>query len=99
VDHFMQAVAARGHEVVSIPPPPFKRGEDFVELAYLLDGVRTNFTSDRLLSLIEITAEDPHVLREVWGSPGDEVGWVPASASSERSKKYGVSAFWRRIRR
>lgn len=99
VEHFMQAVAARGHEVVAIPPPPFERGEDFIEVVYLLDGVRTTFTSDLLLSLIEITTEDPHVLREVWDSIGDELGWVPATAPSKPSKKYSVSAFWRRIRR
>jgi hypothetical protein len=82
VKHFMDAVAARGHEVVPIPPPPFELGEDAVPIAYLLDGVRTTFISDHLLSLIEITTEDPRVLREVWNSIGDEVGWMPAQRGS-----------------
>lgn len=99
VEHFVQAIAARGHEVVAIPPPPFERGEDFIEVVYLLDGVRTTFTSDLLLSLIEIKTEDPRVLRDVWGSIGDEVGWVPSTAPSKPSRKYSASAFWRRIRR
>lgn len=79
VEHFIRAVELRGHEVVAIPPPPFERGEDFVSIEYLLDGVRTTFNSDHLLSLIEITTEDPRVLREVWNSIGGDVGWVPAT--------------------
>lgn len=106
VEHFVKAIEVRGHEVVAIPPPPFERGEDFVPIEYLLDGVRTTFTSDHLLSLIEITTEDPHVLREVWNSIGDDVGWVPATASSKPkmttsskpSRKHWASALWRRIR-
>lgn len=107
VEHFMKAVEARGHEVVAITPPPFERGEDFVPIMYLLDGVRTTFTSDHLLSLIEITTEDSQVLREVWNSIGDDVGWVPTTvsskpemaASSKLSRKHWASALWRRIRR
>ena len=76
VEHFLKEVAARGHQVVAIPSPAFKRGEDFVKIAYLLDGVRTTFSSDLLLSLIEITSEDAHVLRDVWNSIGNEVGWA-----------------------
>ena len=107
VEHFMKAVEARGHEIVAIPPPPFERGEDFVPIVYLLDRVRTTFTSDHLLSLIEITTEEPHVLREVWNSIGDDVGWVPATASSKPkmaasskpARKHWAPALWRRIRR
>ena len=107
VEHFMKAVEARGHEIVAIPPPPFERGEDFVPIVYLLDRVRTTFTSDHLLSLIEITTEEPHVLREVWNSIGDDVGWVPATASSKPkmaasskpTRKHWAPALWRRIRR
>jgi hypothetical protein len=76
VEHFLKAVAARGHEVAPLPSPAFERGEDFVEIAYLLDGVRTSFSSDLLLSLIVITSDDPRVLREVWDGIGDQVGWV-----------------------
>jgi len=76
VERFLKEVAARGHDVVAIPSPAFERGEDFVKIAYLVDGVRTTFSSDLLLSLIEITSEDPHVLRDVWNSVGSQVGWA-----------------------
>ena len=76
VEHFLREVVARAYEVVPLSSPTFERGEDFVEIAYLLDGVRAIFSSDLLLSLIVITSEDPHVLREVRDSIGNEVGWM-----------------------
>ena len=45
VDHFLKELTAQGHEVVALPSPVFERGEDFVELAYLLDWTRTTFSS------------------------------------------------------
>ena len=77
VEHFLGEVASRGHEVVALPSPAFVKGEDFVEIAYLLDGVRTTFSSDLLLSLIVITSQDQRVLREVWDDIGNRVGWAP----------------------
>lgn len=98
VDHFMSAVEARGHEVVAIPPPPFQRGEDFVSIGYLLDGVPATFACDLLLSSIEITTEDPRVLRAVWQSVGDEVGWVTRTAPVRPSRWAWVTALWCRLR-
>lgn len=105
VEHFVAAVEARGHEVVPIPAPPFKLGEDFVPIVYLIAGVPTTFTSDLLLSLIEISTEDPRVLQSVWASIGADVGWVSMSglrdplpgASSNTPRSHWASALWRRI--
>jgi hypothetical protein len=75
VEHFLNEVAVRGHQVVAIPSVPFEPGEDFVEIGYLLDGTRVNFSSDLLLSLITITMEDQSILRSVWNDIGDTIGW------------------------
>jgi hypothetical protein len=50
-------------------------GEDFVEIEFLVAGVRTSFASDHLLSLITIASEDLRVLRGVWNDIGNKVGW------------------------
>ena len=76
VEHFLREVEARGHEVVALPSPDFKRGEDFVEIAYLVGGARTTFSSDLLLSLIVIGSDDRRALRIVWNDIGDKVGWI-----------------------
>jgi hypothetical protein len=76
VEHFLREVSARGHEVVALPSPAFERGEDFVEIAYLVDGTKTTFSSDLLLSLIIIVSDDPRVLRSVWNDIGSSVGWI-----------------------
>ena len=76
VEHFLKEVEVRGHEVVALPSPPFQRGEDFVEISYLVDGTRTSFSSDLLLSLIIIVSDDPRVLRSVWNDIGSNVGWI-----------------------
>jgi hypothetical protein len=76
VKQFLGEVAMLGHEVVGIPSPPFSAGEDFVEIAVLVDGNLTTFASDNLLSLITITTEDSRVLRSVWNDIGGKVGWV-----------------------
>ena len=76
VEQFLRKVAARGHEVAVVPSPAFTRGEDCVEIAYLVDGIRTTFRCDLLLSLIVIASEDLRVLRDVWDSIGNEVGWA-----------------------
>ena len=76
VEKFLKEIAARGHEVFAIPSPTFTCGEDFVEIAYLIDGVRTTFSSDLLLSLIVIKSENPCVLREVWDGIGSKAGWA-----------------------
>lgn len=76
VADFLGRLFKYGHSVTAVSFPPFTEGEDFVELVYLVDGVRTSFTSDLLLSLITIASEDPQVLGSVWKSIGDEVGWV-----------------------
>ena len=49
VEHFLREVAARGHEVAALASPAFRRGEDFAEISYLVDGTRTTFSSDLLL--------------------------------------------------
>jgi hypothetical protein len=74
--HFLNEVASLGHEVTLISSPPFTLGEDFIEILYLIDGNRTVFTSDHLLSLITITTEKPLVLHSVWKTIGDKIGWV-----------------------
>ena len=51
-------------------------GEDNVEIVCLIDGGRTTFTSDHWLLLITITSEDPRVLRGVWETIGNKMGWV-----------------------
>ena len=66
VEHFLAEVMAQGHEVVALPSPAFSTGEDCLEIAYLVDGVRTVFSSDLLLSLIVIQSDDHRVLRSVW---------------------------------
>lgn len=76
VECFLNEVIAQGHTVVALPSPEFKHGEDFVEIAYLVDGKRVAFSSDLLLSLITIEAEDRNVIRRVWPSIGNRVGWV-----------------------
>lgn len=76
VKHFLKEVVAQGHEVVALPSPEFVHGEDCVEIAYLVDGKRTVFSSDHLLSLIVIEEENPHVIRSVWKNIGNKIGWV-----------------------
>lgn len=76
VEHFLNEIAAQGHTVVALSSPEFMRGEDFVEIAYLVDGKRTAFSSDLLLSLIVIESEDPNLIRHVWENIGNRVGWV-----------------------
>jgi hypothetical protein len=78
VEHFLGEVAKLGHKVVPFSLPPFTPSEDFVEIVYLIDGIRATFTSDLLLSLITITSEDPRVLRDVWETIGNKVGWERA---------------------
>jgi hypothetical protein len=82
VEHFLAEIAKHGHEAILVSSPPFNLGEDFVEIVYLIDGSRTTFTSDHLLSLIIITPEDPRVLRTVWESVGNKVGWVSYTNST-----------------
>ena len=76
VKHFLGEIAKHGHKVILVSSPPFTLGEDFVEIVYLIDGSRTKFTSDHLLSLIIITSEDSRVLRTVWEPIGNKMGWV-----------------------
>lgn len=76
VTHFLHEIAQLGHEVISVSSPPFTPGEDFIEIVYLIDGVRTMFMSDHWLSLIIITTEDLRVLRHVWEPIGNKMGWV-----------------------
>jgi hypothetical protein len=76
VEHFLQELADRGHEIALAVSPPFTPGEDDVEMVYLVDGVRTAFVSDHLLSLIIITSADPLVLHRTWNSIGKKMGWV-----------------------
>lgn len=75
VEHFLDEVAKLGYSATPLPSPAFTPGEDFVEITYLVGGVKTTFTSDQLLSLITIHPEDPVVLHDVWKSIGDHVGW------------------------
>ncbi|RTL43326.1 MAG: hypothetical protein EKK53_10520 [Burkholderiales bacterium] len=107
VEHFVAAVEALGHPVVAMPAPAFEPGEDFVPIEYRIAGVRTTFSSDLLLSLIEIWTEDPHVLQSVWDRIGSDVGWVarptapPADAAPTALLARGLagaSAWWRRWR-
>jgi hypothetical protein len=76
VEHFLNEVAAQGHTVVALRAAEFMPGEDSVEIAYLVDGKRTAFSSDLLLSLIVIDSEDPNLFRRVWENIGNRVGWV-----------------------
>ena len=76
VEHFLNEVAKHGHEIALASSPPFTLGEDFVEIVYLVDGIRTAFMSDHLLSLITITTEDSRVLRGLWEKIGDKMGWA-----------------------
>ena len=76
VDHFLSEVVALRHEVFALPSPEFVRGEDFVKIDYLVDGTKTTFSSDLLLSLIVVESNDPRVLRSVWNNIGKKIGWV-----------------------
>ncbi|MFC5479761.1 hypothetical protein [Massilia suwonensis] len=76
VEHFVNEVAIQGHKVVALPSPEFVSGEDSVEVAYLVNGKRTVFSSDHLLSLIVIESEDPHLIGSIWDDIGNKVGWV-----------------------
>ena len=76
VTHFLGEVAGHGVEVIPLSLPPFAPSEDGVEIAYLVGGVRTRFESDILLSVISIHPQDPSILRSVWRSIGDRIGWV-----------------------
>ena len=75
VEHFLKELTNLGHAVITLPSPAFTPGEDFVEIEYLVDGLKTTFTSDHLLSLIMIQPEDPSVLRGAWEAIGNKVGW------------------------
>ncbi len=75
VNHFLSEVTKLGYEVVSLPSPPFTPCEDFIEIAYLVAGIRTTFTSDHLLSLITIDSQDPQVFLSIWSELGDRIGW------------------------
>lgn len=75
VEHFLSEVASQGHNVVALPSPAFECGEDFVKIAYLVDGRRVTFSSDILLSLIVIKSEDSYLIRDVWNHIGNKVGW------------------------
>ena len=75
VENFLSEVAALGYEVVPLSCPPFMPYEDFIEVTYLVGGVKTVFTSDLLLSLITIHPADPSVLRSAWEAVGNKVGW------------------------
>jgi hypothetical protein len=79
VEHFLGEVADLGHKVVPFSVLPFTPSEDFIEIVYLIDGIRTTFTSDLLLSLITISSEDPRVLRAAWETIGKTIGWERAS--------------------
>jgi hypothetical protein len=76
VRNFLNEVASHGHKVIEVPSPPFKPGEDFIEVEYLVAESRTIFTSDHLLSLITITSQDPSALRGVWNHIGNKMGWA-----------------------
>jgi hypothetical protein len=76
VNQFLHEVQIRGHEVNELPSPAFTPGEDFVQIEFLVDEVRTLFKCDYLLSLIEITSEDSRVIRSVWDDIGNKIGWV-----------------------
>jgi hypothetical protein len=78
VENFLEEVTKLGHKAVPLSVPPFIPSEDFVEIVYLIDGVRTTFTSDLLLSPIRITSEDPRTLRSAWETIGNKVGWARA---------------------
>ncbi len=75
VTNFLGEIAKFGYDVVPLASPPFTPGEDFVEIAYLVDGVRATFASDLLLSLITIQTEDSSALRDAWEAIGNKVGW------------------------
>jgi hypothetical protein len=75
VEHFLSEVAKLGYEVIPLPSPPFTLGEDFIEIAFLVGGIRTTFTSDLLLSLITIRPEDSGILRSTWEAIGNKIGW------------------------
>ena len=94
VEHFVHEIAKLGHEVIPLSSPPFTPGEDFVEIEYSVGGVRTRFSSDLLLSLIVIDADDPSVLRGAWESIGARVGWESESTSSEKSQP----GLWTKLR-
>jgi hypothetical protein len=78
VEQFLGEVARLGYEVLPLHLPSFTPTEDFVEISYLVGGVRTSFMSDHLLSLITIQTEDSRVLRGVWEELGNKIGWVRA---------------------
>ncbi len=76
VEHFLNEVAKLGHKIIPVSLPPFTLGEDCVEIVYVIDGSRTTFMSDHLLSLITVTAEDSRVLCDAWETIGNKMGWV-----------------------
>lgn len=76
VKHFLGEVVAQGHTVFALPSPEFVLGEDFVKIDYLVDGTKTTFSSDLLLSLIVVESDDPRILRSVWNNIGNKIGWA-----------------------
>ncbi len=76
VKRFLHELAKRGYEINEIASPTFTPGEDFVEIDFLVAGIRTTFKCDYLLSLIEITSEDSRAIRCVWDEIGNKVGWA-----------------------
>lgn len=76
VEHFLGEVRKSGIQVVPLASPAFVPYEDFVEIAYLVGGVRTGFISDHLLSLITIHPDGPGILRGTWEAIGNTVGWA-----------------------
>lgn len=76
VMHFLNEVERRGHEVKELPSPSFTPGEDLVEIAFLVDEVRTIFRCDYLITIIEITTEDTRVIHSVWNDIGNKIGWA-----------------------
>jgi hypothetical protein len=75
VEHFLAEIKRLGHQVVPLSVPPFTPTEDCVKVEYLVNGGRTLFTSDHLLSLITIHPDDPSILRSAWEIIGNRVGW------------------------
>lgn len=75
VEYFLAELRQLGHQITPLSVPPFMPTEDCVEVVYLVNGGRTVFTSDHLLSLITIHPDNPSILRSAWENIGNRVGW------------------------
>lgn len=89
VSQFLDLALSLGSKVSPINVPPFDGHEDFIDLAYLIDNARVEFSSDSLLNLIEIKPVDSINFSKLWSQVGAKVGWVEISRKADKVEHLG----------